>query len=502
MRTLRHILLKAVSLAAAVSVMCPAFAEEVWVRIDNPDSAIRAKLPPDAIDYGRFLWVPEHLLPASVRKMNTQIHRVANPSGFPIEGRSIKLDSLPSGPHSGDEAQTPGFHLVQFHGPVRQTWLAELKAHGLRPIQFIAPNSYLVWGRPDQLPSAAARRANPVRFAGRLPAAERSRVLGKNAEPQNHARALIYRPTANDTLAGLRTGGAEIRDFRSAGGDFLVVDLVAARDHFPDLLAINGVLTLQQITQDAGPRGEMANQSVIGLDGANQTLIPGYQDWLDSLGLDGNGVTVSVVDAGIRQTHQDLSGQFLQCQPGPTLPGSCSEANDNHGTHVAGAIAGHGNSGTVSNGFLRGLGMAPGAKLVQQRYPPLLSAGPNGMQPGGMLTIFEESALSGAVLANNSWGPSATPQGYDIPTREVDLITRNALPDAADPAPILPVWSIMNGAGDNPNSVCAPSSLGAPDEAKNILTVGSSKLQTTAGSQRSDLFDISMNSAHGPACDG
>ncbi|MEE4639212.1 MAG: S8 family serine peptidase, partial [Wenzhouxiangella sp.] len=488
--------------ALGVAMTTHAQTDEVWVRIDRPSPELRRELPPEALDYGSFVWMPERSLPDTARSQFL-IHRHSRPFAMSMAGQAVDLTRLPAAGASRSANTEPGLHLIQFRGPVRSIWLEELAARGLEPIQFIAPNAYLVWGQEDQLPSPSTRRQSEVRFAGPIPEAARAMSDRKQAEPHDHARAMVYGPAADQALKALREADVAVLDFRAVGGDFLVVNIKARPEQFAELLGIPGVLTVQQVTQDAGPRGELANQSVVSLDGPNQTLIPGYQDWLNSVDLDGTGVTVAVVDAGIRETHQDLVGQFVVCQPGDDRPTSCSQALDDHGTHVAGAIVGSGASGTVDDaGFLRGLGIAPGARVVQQRYPPLLSAGPNGMVPGGMLTIFAESALSGAVLANNSWGPSDTPQGYDIPTREVDLITRNALPEATNPAPILPVWSVMNGEGDDPGSVCAPSSLGAPDEAKNVLSVGSSKLQFGNGTQRPDLFDISSNSAHGPACDG
>src|SRR5690606_208300 len=116
-------------------------------------------------------------------------------------------------------------------------------------------------------------------------------------------------------------------------------------------------------------------------------------------------------------------------------------------------------------------------------------------------TIFRESALSNAVITNNSWGPTGSPQGYDIPTQQIDIIARDALPEAAGQQPIIPIWSIMNGNGDS-NGACAPASVGSPDEAKNLFAVGSTALQGGGGAQQSGIFNVSSNSAHGNACDG
>ncbi len=53
----------------------------------------------------------------------------------------------------------------------------------------------------------------------------------------------------------------------------------------------------------------------------------------------------------------------------------------------------------------------------------------------------------------------------------------------------------MNGYGGT-------SSQGTPDEAKNIITVGSTKMQTSGGAQILEIDDLSTNTAHGPALDG
>ena len=475
-----------------------------WLRIDRPDAALRAQLPAEALDYGRFIWIPADSL-APDQRIGRQVHSRPSPFSVPVDGRPVDLAQTPpiDPPRSGpDAAQTPDFHLVQFRGPLKSAWLDDFRRRGLMPVQAVAPFGYLVWGRAADLPPTAVRNEHPVRFSGALPEATRQLAPGlSRGELHPYSRALIHAPDSERILDELRRAGADIGPMHRVGGSLKVVNLNAMPDLYPELLAISGLLSVQQVSQDAGPRGEMSNQSVVRPYQPGQTLTPGYQAWLDQVGLDGSGVVAAVVDGGIRQTHQDLAGRFLPCISGANQPSSCSSANDDHGTHVAGAIAGTAASGVPRNGFLSGQGVAPGAQLIQQRYPPLLGAGPGGMLSGGMLTIFAESALSGAVLANNSWGPSSTPQGYDIPSREVDLITRNALPDADRAHPILPVWSVMNGNGDR-SGACAPSSLGAPDEAKNLLAVGSTVLQTGSGAQINNLLNLSSNSAHGPACDG
>ncbi|MEO8010890.1 MAG: S8 family serine peptidase, partial [Dokdonella sp.] len=130
-----------------------------------------------------------------------------------------------------------------------------------------------------------------------------------------------------------------------------------------------------------------------------------------------------------------------------------------------------------------------------------IGAGPGSMIANGMLTIYKESSLSNAVLTNNSWGPTGSPQGYDIPTQQIDMVIRDANPDIVGNQQVQNVWSIMNGGGDG-NGACSPSSLGSPDEAKNLFAVGSTGMQTGGGAQVAQIFSVSSNSAHGNACDG
>ncbi|MFE3884956.1 S8 family serine peptidase [Streptomyces lydicus] len=82
----------------------------------------------------------------------------------------------------------------------------------------------------------------------------------------------------------------------------------------------------------------------------------------------GEGVTVAVIERAFRTTHQDLTGQFL---PGKDFPDPTKKDDGgpylkpgedprDHGTSMAGLIAGHGHGPAGSAGMK---GLAPGAKL-------------------------------------------------------------------------------------------------------------------------------------------
>ena len=470
--------------APLVGVRIPAEAQAAWQRSGAPGEL--------AIDYGSFIWAV--MSPADLAKLSTEgiaLQEIPNPYALTMGGETF--DPLDASPRFNMEWQavsdtdSPGLHLVQLLGPTQTAWLESLTATGLEIVQYVHPFTYVVWGDAAALNRQAGR--DFVRWAGDyLPAyAVQPLFRGLSDEPV-HVRMLVY-PGAGlqDTLQDIEALGGVIMDAQS--GLDPVFDLVTCTlpgDRFPDAAALPGVYTIQPIPTDGGTRGEMSNQVNAGnLDSSNRAF-PGYLSWLSQIDLSGQGVIIANVDTGIDQTHPDLAARILPCI-GPTCG---NEIASGHGTHTAGIMAGDGSSGVLDSfGFLRGLGMAPGANLIEQLYFPTYT------QSGGMLTLMTESYRNGAVITGNSWGPSGTPLGYDADTRLVDVGVRDADPIAPGNQPLTYVLSIMNGYG-------GISKQGTPDEAKNILSVGSTVMQYADGSQNLNINNLSANTAHGPALDG
>ncbi|MFU8830723.1 MAG: S8 family serine peptidase [Wenzhouxiangella sp.] len=483
-------------------------AESSWVRVQitSPDEA-RICSDLGLADYGAFAW--GRLSPAELADMKQQgliVKTLDDPFTLQLGGE--RFDPLVDSPgldraagRWADYRPDPAgdFYLVQFDGPVRPGWLQTVRDGGVKPAQSLHPFSQLVWASRDNI-VAVGQRAESRWLGPMLPAWKvqpHLRQLGPafvNTMLLTSAHA-----DARQVHAGLSGLGLVISS-SPQDSNFNIVHMAVPGNRYLDLAALPFVYTVQAIPPDAGQRGEMSNQSVAGGIDEAGIIFSGYADWLSDAGFDGSGVVVSVIDSPVLASHLDLAGRMLPCLGEHA---SCTEMPAaNHGTHIAGALAGTGASGITLNGFLRGQGMAPGAGLVSQVWSLFLDGnGPGGLVPDGMLKIFEDSARSGAWLANNAWGSSDTPQGYDIPTRQVDLISRDADPGRPGQHPILAVWSIMNGNGDG-DGACAPSSLGAPDEAKNLLAVASSWMVDGSGFQGTDIYSLSANSAHGPACDG
>ena len=456
-----------------------------------PDWAHMGITPRHLEDYGAFIWVTLST-DDLVTLDKAGIAYIPIEDAYYLELGGEYFDPLLSQPNIATNGFAPGsssqkdLRLVQFTGPIQESWLTQLDSLNLQIVQYIHPFTYIVWGTTAEL--AQAESLPSVRWSGdflpqyRLLQAYRS--LPQGTQPTN---VMLYRgaDSANLELAIQRLGGVLLTS-GVMDDTFVVAQFALPGSILAQVANLAGVYSIQPVPTDGGLRGEMSSQVNVGNYDFSNRAFTGYEDWLAGVGLSGAGVTVADVDSGVDHDHPDLINKMLPCI-GTTCAGA---TQSNHGTHTAGIIAADGASGMVDAlGFLRGLGVAPGTKLVEQLYSPTYT------YANGMLTLIQQSYSNGATLSSNSWGPSPTPVGYDVNTRQVDVGVRDA--DSLTPGnqPFTYVLSIMNGYG-------GVSSQGSPDEAKNVITVGSTKMQTGSGAQYLDINDLSANSAHGPALDG
>ncbi|RYD16471.1 MAG: hypothetical protein EOP90_00340 [Lysobacteraceae bacterium] len=486
-RMIRTVL--SVSIAATLCAGAQAASPMHWVRAETNATQLRQVLGADiaAADYGRYQWLGTDA-PGLERLRAAGIAVAEADAPFVLDLGGMRFDPLEGEPRVAGwemraEADAADLRLVQFDGPVREQDLESLRAAGLEPLQYIHPFTYVAWGARDALSRASTHAG--VRWSGDFAPAYRVlprwRALDQSVIAVN---VLVYRDAVG-VEAALAAAGAEVGARHPIDRGFAVVGVRAAGNLFDAIARIPGVYSVQPVPTDGGLRGEMSNQVNAGNIDAGNLAVPGYLAWLDGIGLRGTGVILADVDGGIHDTHPDLVNRMLPCT-GPTCGGSATDA---HGTHTAGIMAADGSSGVLAGGFLRGLGMAPGANLIEQVYWPTFT------QPGGMLTLMTDSARNAAYASGNSWGPAGSPLGYDGDTRQVDVGVRDADPEAAGDQPLLYVLSAMNGNGGT-------SSLGTPDEGKNMFTIGSTKMQSASTVQYTDIDNISSNSSHGPALDG
>ena len=468
----------------------------VGVRIPAEEAGIETDLmgldSERVIDYGAFKWavIPTTDLVA-LDEAGVVYQATHNPYHLTLGGKTFDPLTAPPKFDTGWDKKSaegqPGLSLIQFFGPTKDIWLQSLQAAGLEALQYIHPYTYLVWGNLLALDKDMQNEI--VRWFGDyLPAyAVQPEYRLLHVDPIRVRAMIVPQAGLTETVAAIEALGGELLEIDSdADPTFVITTFLIPGARLKEAAALPGVYSLQPVPTDGGDRGEMSNQVNAGNLSATNLAFPGYRHWLSSHNLSGSGVLIANVDSGIDQTHRDLTNRMRLCM-GLTCGGS---RQSDHGTHTAGIMAGDGRSGVRdSYGFLRGLGMAPGANLIEQVY---LS---NSNVAFSLAQLMSESAQNRAVISGNSWGPSGSARGYDLDTRQVDLGVRDAVPARWGNQPLTYVLSMMNGYG-------GLSSQGTPDEAKNSFTIGSTYLQASNGSQQLRINDLSANTAHGPALDG
>ncbi|MGB1364793.1 MAG: S8 family serine peptidase [Candidatus Poseidoniaceae archaeon] len=190
----------------------------------------------------------------------------------------------------------------------------------------------------------------------------------------------------------------------------------------------------------------------------------------NSLGLDGSGETIAVMDTGLDNDHPDLIGRVAAINTQYGLDPSPVDSNSGHGTHVVMTVLGDG-SGDAST-----TGLAPKANLVMYA----LEHDPTGYfgRQGSIYDLLSDAELKTARVAVNAWGSNGNFGYYTADSRSADQYVSNN-------QYLLPVFSV----GDNGAS--GASKVTAPGTAKNVLSVGSS-----------NNGSVSASSSQGPTLDG
>ncbi|MEU4247667.1 S8 family serine peptidase [Amycolatopsis sp. NPDC026612] len=172
-------------------------------------------------------------------------------------------------------------------------------------------------------------------------------------------------------------------------------------------------------------------------------------------GYTGSGVTVGVLDTGVRADHPDLAGKVLEAQD---FTGTRPDASDDlgHGTHVAGIIAG---TGAASGGRYRGV--APDARLISGKVCVAYGC-PESAVIAGMEWIAPK-----VRVVNMSLGGDAT-DGTDPVSQAVNALTSRYGTLFVAPA-----------GNDRSLDLPEPGPVVAPAAADAALAVGSVSAQDT-----------------------
>lgn len=408
--------------------------------------------------------------------------QIANQTIDPLEIQNARATPLLNG--AGE-----GFYLVQFHQSVRQQDLNTLSTAQQTLLQPYPGNAYLVWGHEQD--QVGLRALDTVRASMPMP-------LFLKKAPNLHKFAGVtqlavhfFAADIEQTLASLANRGANILRHYKAQPDGKFYDVILELDaaKVDDIALIPEVLWVTYSSPEPGFEDEMSNQIIADrtTDGVPQT---GYLMTLSNLGYDGSGVVWSVIDSGVDYAHPDLVNQivggYTYPGTGTTNPGD-DTAGGGHGTHVAGIIAGDASNGAMdADGFLYGLGVAPGAGIFAQN--PL--SGNSWPPAGGWEELSKRGVAGNATGANNSWTTGeGTQHGYQNSERTFDFIVRDG---DFDTAGVAEAFVMIFSAGNSDFN-----GLTAPKEAKNVVVTAS-----TNNYRIGDIDGVSDFSSRGPAVDG
>jgi hypothetical protein len=452
-----------------------------------------------AVDYGSFHWL--EISSADLAKLAASgLNYTVMPDAAQVQVTRFRFDPLAEGEPNLPagmvaEGNGAGFRLVQLVGPTQDAWLAELEAAGLRVLQYYPHHAFLVWGTAGQI--EAVDTLEFVRWTGAFhPGYKINTDLDQRAGVVENVDIFFYNDgDVEETLGELRALGATVLNAYPAQPDKAFYDAIVRADAatFAAIAQLNNVLWLGYAHPVPVLDDEISAQIVAGNHPGGVPVV-GYEAHLATLGVDGTGVRWAVVDTGIDYQHPDLDPNIVG---GYSFPGACNPAGEpgsdcpgqGHGSHVAGIVAGTGDGVfTDPNGFLYGIGVAPGAELFAMNslsaaaWPPA----------GGWQEHSKQAVLGGAIGGNNSWTTGeGTAHGYQSSERTHDIMVHDGNFDTAAVAePFIEVFS----AG---NSGPGAQTLTAPKEGKNLIIVASS-LNYRAG----NIDTISGFSSRGPAVDG
>ncbi len=433
-------------------------------------------------------------------------------------GKAIRLRNQPlavsavAQSQSVDSTPASGLFLIQFRGSLKPEWREQLRTMGVELLRYVPDDAFVA--KMQSVRPEAVRSLEFVQFFGKY--RPEHKMHPRLQEFSDALRSGTNAPSA--AVAAAKTEGVEVSVLLSPVADNSEAtqtksrfDRVRQESKLRSGRVIRGRIKPAQLDAlaqseavlwiEPAPKmklyDEVASRIVAGDGPGNQTLTK-------SLGYDGAGVTVAVADSGLdsgdtNSMHADIQGRVTALFFYGS-PGQLEDASDehSHGTHVAGIIAGNGALGEMDeNGFLYGLGVAPGAMLVGQR---IFTASGTYAEPPSYETLTRNAKRAGAEIGSNSWGDD-TQGDYDLSAMEFDELVRDADALALGDQPYILEFSAGN-AGPGYQTI------GSPAVGKNVIATGASQ---------NDRFNLPMEelaiyaegreamtdfSSRGPCADG
>lgn len=402
--------------------------------------------------------------------------------------------------------------LVQFNGPVQQRWLDELAARGVRPLQYIASNGYIVWadddGRRqiDNLRNSSAWLQFSAPFYGYLKVEPRlaARVEAGAGDEEVDITVQMYRHAGSSETQKFIEGRARLSaaelgplgdgKLRLNWNPVLQFQNLKLRVRLGDVAAIAERADVTAVLPQNTFRLYDEKQNFI-MTGLIPPSAPApatnYIGWLSARGFSTDHTQYPIVDVTDSPVHEGGTGvtaastadQMLRA--GGSAGGAsrvayfnnCSSlttttvgGSNGHGSLNAGIVAGYDVTAGAPNrdvdGYQLGLGINPFGRVASTAIfvPGYNVAGCGSTDTGVIRSIWTR----GARINTNSWGSTIPPSVYDDSDQAYDIGTRDADGVAAGNQELILLFAAAN-------SGPGAATVSSPAAGKNVIAVGASE---------------------------
>jgi hypothetical protein len=392
----------------------------------------------------------------------------------PIRLRNERIITTPTVSASAARTASPdatplnGLFLVQFESQPAPEQRQQLATLGVDLLSYVPDDAFIADARnvpPNQL------RALPfIRWVGPLRADHKihgklTNFVATNAASADLPVSVLLAPRARPNVAAAARARFSHLASQTELRQGTILRGTIPADQLQQLAGAEAVLWIEPAPR-MKLQDEIATKIVAGDDDNAGTLATVHQ-----LGYTGTGVTVAVADSGLDSgdtnfMHPDITGRVTALFHYGALEDGADEHS--HGTHCAGIIAGNGATGeTDDNGYLFGLGVAPGASLIGQRL--FDAAGGYTYTNTSFERLTRDAKLAGADIGSNSWGDD-TQGRYDLSAMEFDALVRDAVSDAFAPGDQSYILEFSAG-----NAGPGEQTIGSPAVAKNVIATGATQ---------------------------
>ncbi|MEO5859436.1 MAG: S8 family serine peptidase [Pyrinomonadaceae bacterium] len=489
----------------------------VRVRVDGQkDREAAAKLGTIVADNESFVLLAADSLPPALSNDFAKVETSINLPGSSFD--PLKSPPAETVSASADAASLgKGYYIVQFGVTATDELLDDLRGAGSTIIQYIPHQAFVVYGDGEAIGRAAAH--SRVRWVGRyLPEYKPSKILraqltsatsGRQPKKgisglENTGDATAVFDVAVFSNADLETAAAnvasatsgKVRNVISLPNNFFnIVRVEANSAQIEEASKVEEVFSIESWGQPT-KEDEVAAQIVAGNYAGNVVAPAGY-DPLTQFGVNGQGVTVAVVDDGVGIPGD--GGFYLTA--GNTINGpsrGTTAGAQGHGHLQASIIAGDTPYSVLDpNGYNYGIGIAPKSNILNI---PFLRSGYTGTEANTADDVVTTVGPNGVLgyISNNSWGNGLNSNAYDSYAAQFDGFVR----DASTGASIDPI-ALVFSAGNQ-----GTSGLTRPKVAKNLISVAAtenvrSTLSSAGGSTgvADNIEQLPDFSSRGPTAD-